>query len=151
MPSTKVNALRIGKLWRRSRPSESAPKRFRLPCRPVRMLGTCLVLSGLVFTACAPAQLASTPTAINSSPVTDAPLPTDMPPPTDAPGDVPTDITPMRPYTEASIWNKPIGPAPEYDPHSTEMIATIGLEGKGQITSDPSRYSYPLYFVDETT
>ena len=109
------------------------------------------VLCGLILTACAPAQPTPMPTAINLSPVTDVLLPTDMPPPTDAPGDVPTDITQMRPYTEASIWNTPIGPDPVYDPHSTEMIATIGLTGNGQLSYNPDRYSFTLYFIDETT
>ena len=69
---------------------------------------------------------------------------------------VPTDVLPtatrvnilqMRPYSGGSIWNTPIGPAPRYDPYSTEMIATIG---RG-ITSDPNQYSFPVYFVDNAT
>ncbi len=67
--------------------------------------------------------------------------------PTDSPTATPAGISPIRPYSAASIWNTPIGPAPEYDAHSTDMIATIGAG----ITSDPSQYSFPVYFVDSTT
>jgi myo-inositol-hexaphosphate 3-phosphohydrolase len=63
----------------------------------------------------------------------------------------PPDATQMRPYSETSVWNTPIGSAPRYDTHSNEMIATIGLVGGRQITSDPSQYTYPVYFADETT
>jgi hypothetical protein len=104
-----------------------------------------LVLGGLIFTACAPTQPTPMPTAINLSRVTDVPLPTDVP------GDVPTDITQMRPYTEASIWNTPIGPAPRYDPHSAEMIATIGLDSGGHITANTDAYGVTLYFIDGST
>ena len=57
------------------------------------------------------------------------------------------DITQMRPYSAASIWNLPIGPAPQYDPHSAEMIATTS----DVLTSDPNQYTFTLYFADNTT
>ena len=63
----------------------------------------------------------------------------------------PPDATKMRPYSETSVWNTPIGSAPSYDTHSNEMIATIGLVGGPHITSDPSQYTFPVYFVDEST
>jgi hypothetical protein len=50
-----------------------------------------------------------------------------------------------------SIWNTPIGPEPTYDSHSAEMIATIGRFNDGQITSDATKYSYPIYFANEDT
>jgi hypothetical protein len=56
-----------------------------------------------------------------------------------------------RPYSNDSIWNTPIGPSPQYDPHSAEMIATIGLNGDGEIYSDPSQYTFPVYVVDKTS
>jgi hypothetical protein len=56
-----------------------------------------------------------------------------------------------RPYTAHSPWNTPIGPNPQYDPYSTEMIATIGMDSDGRITSDPDQYSYPIYYADEST
>lgn len=56
-----------------------------------------------------------------------------------------------RPYTAQSPWNTLIGPNPQYDPYSAEMIATIGMDGDGRITSDPDRYSYPVYYADEST
>jgi len=57
----------------------------------------------------------------------------------------------MVPYSKTSIWNTPIGPSPKIDPHSDEMIATIGFSDKGQITSDPAQYTFTVYFVDENT
>ena len=60
-------------------------------------------------------------------------------------------ITEQRPYTADSVWNTPIGPDPIYDPFSEEMVATIGLHGDGRITSDPTQFTYPVYFVDEST
>ncbi|HBY96439.1 MAG TPA: hypothetical protein DEP84_21265 [Chloroflexi bacterium] len=68
-------------------------------------------------------------------------------PPTAIPTSTPLDVTTMRPYTETSIWNTPIGPNPQYDPHSAEMVATIDTG----ITSDPTVYSFTVYFVDEST
>jgi hypothetical protein len=62
-----------------------------------------------------------------------------------------SDPTRLRPYTETSVWNTPIGPEPTYDTHSNEMIATIGLSGEGRISSDSTQYSYPVYFVDQST
>jgi hypothetical protein len=61
------------------------------------------------------------------------------------------DITALRPYSEDSVWNIPIGSAPQYDPNSVEMVATIGLSGDGRITSDPSQFSYPIYYIDDAT
>lgn len=60
-------------------------------------------------------------------------------------------IETIVPYKKNSVWNTPIGPSPKYDPHSDEMIATIGLKNKGQITSDATQFSYTLYFIDENT
>ena len=62
-----------------------------------------------------------------------------------------TDITRMRPYLDTSFWNTPIGDTPSYDPHSAEMVATIGLDSEGRIYSTPDEYSYTVYFVDQTT
>jgi hypothetical protein len=59
--------------------------------------------------------------------------------------------TQMRPYSSNSYWNIPIANNPEYDPHSTEMIATIGLDGDGSIGSDPNQYSFPVYYADFNT
>jgi hypothetical protein len=61
------------------------------------------------------------------------------------------DVTRLRPYTEDSFWNTPVGPSPEYDPYSNEMIATIGLDNDGQITSNTDNYTYTIYFADEKT
>jgi hypothetical protein len=61
------------------------------------------------------------------------------------------DITKLRPYTNSSAWNTPIGPNPIYDPHSDEMVATIGLDSEGRITSNTENYSYTLYYADQST
>jgi hypothetical protein len=57
----------------------------------------------------------------------------------------------MRPYSKDSIWNTPIGSNPAYDPFSQEMIETVALDLDGMITSDATQYTYPVYFIDETT
>ena len=62
-----------------------------------------------------------------------------------------TDIRRMRPYLATSFWNSPIGETPNYDPHSAEMIATIGLDSDGHIYSTPDVYNFTVYFVDQTT
>jgi hypothetical protein len=56
-----------------------------------------------------------------------------------------------RPYSSDSIWNTPIGSASRYDPYSSQMVATIGLDDGGQIFSDPSQYSFPVYYADAST
>ena len=56
-----------------------------------------------------------------------------------------------RPYSSSSVWNTPIGQDPVYDPHSADMIATIGLSNEGEITSNTDNYSYTIYYADEST
>ncbi len=63
----------------------------------------------------------------------------------------PVDISVLRPYTTTSIWNTPIDPVPQYDPNSAVMIATIPATAFGGFTSDPNQYTFPVYFVDQTT
>lgn len=53
-----------------------------------------------------------------------------------------------RPYSPSSFWNTLIGNNPEYDPHSAEMIATIGLHNEGRISAYPNQYSFPVYYAD---
>ena len=57
----------------------------------------------------------------------------------------------QRPYSDNSPWNTSIGQNPQYDPYSDEMIATIGMDNDGRITSDPDQYSYPIYYADAST
>jgi hemolysin type calcium-binding protein len=52
-----------------------------------------------------------------------------------------------RPYTPGSPWNTPIGPNPAYHPRSRFHIG--GLEG--ELTSDPTQYTYPVYEVSADT
>ena len=46
-----------------------------------------------------------------------------------------------RPYADTSPWNTPIVPNPVIDPNSATHIATIG----GNLSSDPTQYTYPVY------
>lgn len=55
----------------------------------------------------------------------------------------------MIPYSQESIWNRLIGPAPKYDPHSAEMITSLAEEGP--LTSNANQFSFPVYFVDDHT
>lgn len=65
----------------------------------------------------------------------------------------PTPTTPpsaagcLRPYTADSPWNTKLV-NPTYHPQSDLLIST--LNGK-TLTSDPTQYTYPVYFVDSTT
>ena len=47
----------------------------------------------------------------------------------------------VRPYSDASPWNTPIGDAPVYAADSASRIAQIN----GALTSDPTQFTYPLY------
>lgn len=47
----------------------------------------------------------------------------------------------VRPYTDDSPWNTPIGDAPVYAPDSARRIAQIN----GELTSDPTQFTYPVY------
>jgi hypothetical protein len=55
------------------------------------------------------------------------------------------------PYAKTSIWNTPIGPSPQYDVHSAEMVANLGLSNEGRIITAGEAYNYPVYFADEQT
>jgi len=58
----------------------------------------------------------------------------------------------QRPYETGSAWNQPIGSGTSLDPLSEAMVATIGLSANGgQLSSDPTQYSYPVYVADAAT
>jgi len=63
------------------------------------------------------------------------------------PSPSPGGLLARRPYTDASPWNTPIPSNVAVNPNSAASVATI----TAQITSDPSQYTYPVYFVDSTT
>jgi hypothetical protein len=52
-----------------------------------------------------------------------------------------------RPYSASSPWNTPIGPQPDYDPLSSVFIAAFS----GDLASDPTQYTMPVYAVDAFT
>ena len=78
-----------------------------------------------------------------------------MQPPTataiSSPTAMPPSIEVQIPYSKTSIWNTPIGPAPKYDRHSSEMVATLELSNEGRIITAGEAYNYPVYFADEQT
>ena len=84
-----------------------------------------------------------------------APAPEPAPTPSPEPIPEPTPLPPLdpgspferRPYTDASPWNTPIPATVSVNPNSAASVATIA----SSITSDPSQYTYPVYFVDATT
>ena len=47
----------------------------------------------------------------------------------------------VRPYTDDSPWNTPIGENPVYAPDSAARIAQIN----GALSSDPTQFTYPVY------
>lgn len=52
-----------------------------------------------------------------------------------------------RPYSPGSPWNTPIGPSPAYHPESDRHVSAID----GELTSDPTQYTYPVYEVSGDT
>jgi hypothetical protein len=52
-----------------------------------------------------------------------------------------------RPYTDSSPWNTPIGPDPDYHSDSDAYIADL----EGELTSDPTQYTTPVYEVTART
>jgi hypothetical protein len=51
------------------------------------------------------------------------------------------------PYAETSPWNAPIGDDPTYDPKSDIHVRAL----EGELTSDPTQYTYPVYEVTAET
>jgi hemolysin type calcium-binding protein len=52
-----------------------------------------------------------------------------------------------RPYSSESPWNTRIGPAPPYHPRSDFHVSAL----EGELSSDPTQYTYPVYEVDGST
>jgi myo-inositol-hexaphosphate 3-phosphohydrolase len=63
----------------------------------------------------------------------------------DVGGIPPRPTTCTRPYAASCRWNTPFGGAPTYDPDA-DITAFAG-----QLTSDPSQYTYPVYPVTSAT
>lgn len=74
----------------------------------------------------------------SSAPTTPKPTPPPPPPATGING---------RPYTAGSAWNTPIAGNAALDPNSSAMIGSITQS----LTSDPTQYTYPVYFADANT
>lgn len=123
-------------------PKRSSTKRWYM-IGAIGLIG--LVALGLaLLRTTTPIQVA-VPTATPSVP-TASPAPTTLPTPT------PRVVSAVaRPYSDDSPWNTPISANPHYDTYSDQMIDTIKRKNGGAITSDPAQYSYPVYFVDQTT
>lgn len=122
------------------------PRRRSFSWSSLVFLAIGVLLGGLVVAVIAPWRSSAALTTTPTPPAPPTAAPTGAP--TAAPTAVPVDVAHTRPYTESSPWNTQIGPAPRYDTHSDEMIATIGLKGDGRITSNPSTYSKTVYFAD---
>jgi hypothetical protein len=56
-----------------------------------------------------------------------------------------------RPYAADSPWNTPIPDGAPIDPRSDALVATILESSNGRLRSDPTQYSFPVYFSDATT
>jgi hypothetical protein len=52
-----------------------------------------------------------------------------------------------RPYSDESPWNTRIEPSPAYDARSDVFVRAL----EGELTSDPSQYTYPVYEVSRET
>jgi hypothetical protein len=56
-----------------------------------------------------------------------------------------------RPYTSDSPWNTPIPEGAAIDPRSDALVATIAQSSNGRLRSDPTQYSFPIYFAEAST
>lgn len=64
----------------------------------------------------------------------------------------PSPLATARPYAAFSAWNTPIGANPVIDPNSANMIALFkSTRNGGAISSDPTQYTYPVYWADAST
>jgi len=52
-----------------------------------------------------------------------------------------------RPYSDASPWNTPIGAGPAIHPGDATYIASL----TPTLSSDPTQYTYPVYYADSVT
>jgi hypothetical protein len=52
-----------------------------------------------------------------------------------------------RPYSDTSPWNSRIGASPRYHPASAFHVSVL----RGNLTSDPTQYTYPVYRVSAAT
>ena len=71
-----------------------------------------------------------------------APTPAPVPPPTSPPSG-----TCVRPYSDASPWNTPISASPVVHGSSSTFMASL----TPTLTSDPTQYTYPVYYVESST
>ena len=56
----------------------------------------------------------------------------------------------MRPYAATSPWNTPIADDVAHDPRSAAKVATLE-PGTRKLTSDPTQYTFPVYYADAST
>ncbi|MFQ5425726.1 MAG: hypothetical protein ACE5EV_01440, partial [Gaiellales bacterium] len=54
----------------------------------------------------------------------------------------------LRPYSDTSPWNRPLGVSPAYDVNSKARVAALG---SGPLTSDPTQFTPPVYYADSAT
>ena len=55
-------------------------------------------------------------------------------------------------YSLSSPWNTPIAGRPELDPNSQQYVNYLTQNSDDRLlTSDPTQYSYPVFYVDATT
>lgn len=100
----------------------------------------CSGQSAIIHTP-APTKIQNTLTATNT--------PTAAPTFTPSPTKIPVEL--QVPYRKTSVWNTPIGPSPQYDVHSEEMVATLVQSNDGKIITAGPAYNFPVYFADEQT
>lgn len=111
-----------------------------------RLLGNAALVLMLMAGCSGPSEIVHTPASIQSqNTLAPALTPTIVPTPTMIP------IEMRVPYDDASVWNTPIGPSPQYDVHSEEMIATLARSNDGNFITAGPAYNFPVYFADEQT
>lgn len=56
-----------------------------------------------------------------------------------------------RPYSGSSPWNVPISASATTSPQSAQLTATMMPDPTTKLTSDPTQYTFPVYYVDNST
>lgn len=57
----------------------------------------------------------------------------------------------QRPFSTDSPWNVPIRRDAVPDARSDAMVATIAGSNNGRLRSDPTQFTFPIYFADDRT
>ena len=76
---------------------------------------------------------------------------TGCPPPPPPPPPPPSHSDCVPPYQATSAFNVPIAKPAAYAPNSSALVATMNPDGGAKLTSDPTQYTMPVFYVTSQT